>query len=103
MIRSDIGSALDRRIVLGVVLAATIPACGVTQLIVNRYRDQRQRLALEWSARGQQRLAAEPAAAVTDFLTALSYGDRTSDRFLLAKALVGTGRRAEARAQLAPL
>src|SRR4051812_47525381 len=103
MIRSSIVNALDRRIVMGVVLAATVPAFALTQLIVNRYRDQRQRLSLEWSARGQQQLAAEPSAAVTDFLTALSFGDRTSDRFLLAKALVGAGRPAEARAQLASL
>jgi len=88
---------------MGVVLAAIVPAFAVTQLVVNQYRDQRQRLAIEWSRRGQQALTTQPGAAVTDFETALSYRADSGDRFLLSKALVAANRPAEATAQLQTL
>jgi tetratricopeptide (TPR) repeat protein len=89
---------------MGVVVAAIVPAFGITQLFVNSYRDRRQALALEWSALGQRDLAARPASAVIEFETALSYGpDRAQDRFLLAKALVAAHRPSEASAQLEAL
>ncbi len=83
------------------MLVGTVPAFAITQIVVNRYRAERQRLALEWSARGQRDLASRPADAVTDFVTAMSYGsDRPTDRLLLARALVASERPAEAKAQL---
>jgi tetratricopeptide (TPR) repeat protein len=95
---------MRRRIVMGAVIAAIVPAFGLTQLVVNGYRDRRQKLSLEWSARGRSELASRPVSAVEDFETALSYGpDRTSDRFLLAEALVAARRPAEASAQLLAL
>src|ERR1051326_8129437 len=90
---------------MGVVVAAIVPAFGLTQLIVNRYRSERRSLALEWSRRGQQELGDRPDSAVTDFQTALSYdpAGATSDRFFLAKALVAANRPSEATAQLETL
>ncbi len=87
-----------------VVLVAIVPAFGAVQFLVSRYRAERESLALEWSRRGQADLPTEPARAVTDFSTALSYGpDRDDDRFLLAKALVASHRSTEAKAELEAL
>jgi tetratricopeptide (TPR) repeat protein len=88
---------------MGIVLAAIVPGFAVTQLIVNRYRSERQSLAVEWNRRGQSDLPSRPDAAVADFETALSYRDDNGSRFLLAKALVAAGRPAEATAQLQTL
>jgi len=88
---------------MGIVLAAILPAFGLTQLIVNRYRDDRQSLASEWNRRGRDELASRPEAAVTDFETALAYRDDNGSRFLLAKALIAAHRPAEATAQLQTL
>jgi tetratricopeptide (TPR) repeat protein len=98
--------SLDRRVLMGVVVAAIVPAFGLTRLVVNRYRAERRSLALEWSLRGRQELRDRPESAVTDFETALSYdadAAGSSDRFFLAKALVAAGRPAEATAQLETL
>jgi tetratricopeptide (TPR) repeat protein len=87
-----------------VILVGIAPAFGITQFLVSRYRAGRDGLAVEWSRRGEADLASQPAVAVSDFETALSYGpDRTADRFLLSKALVAAGRSAEAEAQLQAL
>ncbi|HVZ23867.1 MAG TPA: tetratricopeptide repeat protein [Vicinamibacterales bacterium] len=99
-----IDGLLERRIVLIVVIAAVVPAFGLTDVLVNRYRDSRQGLAQEWTTRGQQDLAARPGAAVEDFQTALSYApDRSDTRFLLAKALIADHRPSEASSQLLTL
>ncbi|HEX3704601.1 MAG TPA: tetratricopeptide repeat protein [Vicinamibacterales bacterium] len=95
---------LDRRFTIGIAIAATVPAFALTHLIVTRYRDQRQDLAVEWSRRGDRELERRPALAVTDFQTALSYGpERADDRLRLANALIAAKRPTEAKAQLLTL
>jgi len=95
---------IDRRTLLGLLIAAIIPGFALTHTIVNRYRDGRQHLADEWSARGQRDLPVAAGAAVVDFETSLAYGpERTSDRLQLAEALIRADRPAEARAQLLTL
>jgi tetratricopeptide (TPR) repeat protein len=89
---------------LTVILAGMIPAFAMTQFIVSRHRAGRESLAADWSRRGRADLPTRPIAAVTEFETALSYApDRTSDRFLLATALVAAGHPIEASAQLQAL
>jgi tetratricopeptide (TPR) repeat protein len=96
--------SLSRRVVLGIIIAAIVPAFALTQLVVIRYRDERKALANDWSTRGEQDVARQPAAAITDFETALSYGpERVEDRFRLAQALMAADRPGEARAQLLTL
>ncbi len=96
--------AFDRGLAMGLTIASIVPAFWLTHLIVSRYRDQRQTLALEWSRRGEQDLGQRPADAVADFETALSYRpDRAADRFHLATALIAADRPAEARAHLLTL
>ncbi len=95
---------MNRRIVLGLIIVALVPSFVVTQLLVNRYRDERRALATEWGERGQQDVSTRPAAAVTDFQTALSYEpSRTDVRFRLAEALTASNRLSEASAQLLTL
>jgi tetratricopeptide (TPR) repeat protein len=97
-------NATARRVTLAAVLAALVPAFALTLIIVGRYKDERQRLAGEWSARGQVDVAAQPSIAVVDFETALAYGhDRESDRLRLAEALIAARRPAEAEAHLLTL
>ena len=98
-----LSSLSSRRVVLGLIIAAVAPAFALTQFVVNRYREERTALAAEWSARGDNDLPVRPATAVTDFQTALSYEERDSDQFRLAKALVAADRPAEANAQLLSL
>lgn len=94
----------SRRIRLGILIAALLPAFAVTQVVVNQYKRQREALADEWSQRGSADVELRPAAAVVDFETALSFKPENSDdRFLLAQALVRSSRIAEARAQLLTL
>lgn len=94
----------NRRVTLAVILAALIPAFALTLVIVDRYKDGRQKLSVEWSARGQSDVAARPSIAVVDFETALAYGpDRESDRLRLAEALIAARRPAEAEAHLLTL
>ena len=94
----------DHRIVLGVIVAALVPAFALTHTIVNRYKQQREDLAEEWGARGARDMVRHPAVAVTDFQTALSYDpENTPSRFQLAEALIRSSRFAEARAQLLTL
>jgi predicted Zn-dependent protease len=96
--------ALDRSLAMGLAIASIVPAFWLTHLVVGRYRDQRQTLALEWSRRGERDLGQHPADAVADFETALSYRpDRAADRFHLATALIAANRPAEARAHLLTL
>ncbi len=96
--------AFDRSLAMGLAIASIVPAFWLTHLIVARYRDQRQTLALEWSRRGERDLGQRPADAVDDFETALSYRpDRAADRFHLATALIAANRPAEARAHLLTL
>ena len=96
--------AFDRSLAMGLAIASIVPAFWLTHLIVSRYRDQRQTLALEWSRRGEQDLGRQPAEAVADFETALSYRpDGAADRFRLATALIAANRPVEARAHLLTL
>jgi len=88
---------------MGIVVAARVPGFARTQFIVNRYRDERQRLALEWNRRGLDALKSSPQAAVADFQTSLSYRDDDGSRFLLARALAAANRPSEAAAQLQTL
>lgn len=89
---------------LAAVLTALVPAFGVTSLVVDRYKHQRQDLAADWSERGRADLPTNPAAAVTDFETALAYSrDQGSDRLHLAEALIASKRPAEAEAHLLTL
>jgi tetratricopeptide (TPR) repeat protein len=94
----------DRRTLLGIAITALIPSFALVHTVVSRYRDSRHRLAVEWSARGEQEFATEPRAAVAAFETALAYGpERTGDRLRLGEALIQARRPAEARAQLLTL
>lgn len=94
----------DRRLVMAAVVASIVPAFWLTDTFVDRYHDRRQTLALEWSRRGEHDLDKQPADAVADFETALSYRpDRTADRFRLATALIAAKRPAEARTHLVTL
>ena len=94
----------DRRVVLGIVVVALVPAFVITQAIVVRYRARRHQLAVEWAERGQRDLSRHPAAAVADFQTALSYTiDTREDRLRLAEALIAAQRPVEARAHLVTL
>ena len=93
-----------RRFTLGVVIAGLVPALLLARLLVGRSQISRQHLADAWSAQGRLDLDRRPAAAATDFETALSYTPGSSDdRLRLAGALIGAGRLAEARAQLLTL
>ena len=95
---------VDRRSLLGLAIAALIPALALTHTVVSRYRASRHHLAVEWSARGERDFAGDPRAAVVDFETALSYGpERSDDRLRLGEALVEAHQPVEARAQLLTL
>jgi Tfp pilus assembly protein PilF len=97
-------TALDRRLIVGFLFGALVPAFGATHLVVNWSRAERQRLAVEWARQGSQDLSSQPRAAVSDFETALAYApDSFPTRLSLAKALLAAGRRDEARAQFATL
>ncbi len=94
----------DRRTMLGLSIAALIPAFALTHTVVVRSRVARQHLAAEWSTRGLRDIAREPHAAVVDFETALAYGpDRSEDRLRLGEALIQAHQPVEARAQLLTL
>jgi tetratricopeptide (TPR) repeat protein len=94
----------DRRTMLGLLIAALIPAFAFTHTVVSRYRVSRQQLAAEWSARGDRDVDPAPGNAVGAFETALSYGpERTGDRLRLGEALIQARQPAEARAQLLTL
>jgi len=93
----------SRRVVLGGLVVALLPAFAFTYLIVSRYKDERQQLAVEWRSRGTVDLSSRPAVAVADYETALSYADDPDDRFELSQALVNAGRYTEAKAQLLTL
>jgi tetratricopeptide (TPR) repeat protein len=93
-----------RRLALGLIIAGLVPALILARALVHRSQVSRQQLAEQWSAQGRRDLDRRPAAAVTDFETALSYASgRADDRLRLADALIGAGRPAEARAQLLTL
>ena len=89
---------------LAVMFGGLVPAFALTHSVVSHYKDQRLRLAADWSERGNHDLASRPDAAAVDFQTALSYGpDRVMDRLRLSQALTAAGRPAEARAELLTL
>ena len=93
----------DRGFVLGVIVAALVPAFAIAHAIVGRYEDERRQLAREWNSRGERNAADNPLAAVIDFQTALSYGAAESTELKLAAALAAAKRPAEARAHLLTL
>ena len=94
----------DRRTLLGIAITALIPSFALVHTVVSRYRDSRHRLAVEWSARGEQEFATEPRAAVAAFETALAYGpERTGDRLRLGEALIQAHRPVEAERVIAKL
>ena len=89
----------NRRLTLAVMFGGLVPAFALTHSVVSHYKDQRLRLAADWSERGNHDLASRPDAAAVDFQTALSYGpDRVMDRLRLSQALTAAGRPAEAPA-----
>jgi tetratricopeptide (TPR) repeat protein len=95
---------LNRRTVLGIMIAGLVPAFALTYAIVGRYRGQRQDLASEWNARGERDINRSPDVAVGDFETALVYGpERTGTRLRLAQALIAAGRSFEAKTRLLTL
>lgn len=94
----------NRRLILAVMLGGLIPAFAVTHSVVSHYKEQRLRLAAEWSDRGNRDLASRPDVAAVDFQTALSYGpDRVMDRLRLSQALTAAKRPVEAQAELLTL
>ncbi len=93
----------DRGFILGVVIAALVPAFALVHGVVGRYNDERQELAAEWAARGDRDRPRDPAAAVIDFQTALAYGADRDAELRLAEALNAAKRPAEARAHLLTL
>jgi tetratricopeptide (TPR) repeat protein len=94
----------DRTVALTVMMAALLPAFGITRYVVGQYKGQRLGLAADWSQRGDRDLSSQPAAAVADYETALSYGgDASTDRLHLSQALIAAHRPAEARAHLLTL
>jgi tetratricopeptide (TPR) repeat protein len=89
---------------LGLSVAAMIPAFALTHTVVSRYRTSRELLAVEWSTRGQHEMATAPHAAAIAFETALSFAPgRDEDRLRLGEALIRAHRPVEARAQLLTL
>jgi tetratricopeptide (TPR) repeat protein len=81
-----------------------IPAFTVTAFTTRTYRHEQQRLAAEYSQRGERALRdGRPVDAIEALRTAMSVAPTRPRRLRLAQALAAAGREAEARAHLLTL
>jgi tetratricopeptide (TPR) repeat protein len=91
------------RVLLGLFLLL-LPAFTLTAFTTRTYRREQQRLAADYSARGERALRdGRPAAAIEELRTAMSLVPTRPRRLRLAQALAAAGRDAEARAHLLTL
>src|SRR5207237_552677 len=91
--------------VLAWLIVAAVPAFAATAIVSRAYHAGEHALALEYRARGERSLSRGDAAAAADaFRTALTFArDDFELRFDLARALLASHSRAEARAYLLAL